>query len=79
MKSQGIPPGIVKRAAQVPQPYALFIYLDCIPYCEIAEYDHKAFNMALDIWKRATLPSLKKSEVSYYLRGKDLTISQTKL
>ena len=79
MKPQEIPPCIVKRAAQVPQPYALFIYLDCIPYCEIAEYDPKSFKLSLDIWKRFTLPSLKKSEVSYYLRGKDLTIVQTKL
>jgi hypothetical protein len=79
MKPQGIPTGIIKRAAQVPQPYALFIYLDCIPYCEIAEYDPKDFKLALAAWRRTMLPFLKKSEVSYYLRGKDLTISQTKL
>jgi hypothetical protein len=79
MKPLVIPPGIVKRAAQVPQPYAFFIYLDCIPYCEIAEYDPRSFKMALDIWKRQTLPSLRKSDVSYYVRGKDLTIAPVKL
>jgi hypothetical protein len=79
MKPLVTPPGIVKRAAQVPQPYALFIYLDCIPYCEIAEYDPRSFKMALDIWKRQTLPSLRKSDVSYYVRGKDLTIAPVKL
>lgn len=79
MKSQVVPPGIVKRAAQVPQPFALFIYLDCIPYCEIAEYEQKSFKLALDLWKRTTLPSLRKSDVSYYVRGKDLTIAPVKL
>jgi hypothetical protein len=79
MKPQIIPPGIVKRAAQVPQPYALFIYLDSIPYCEIAEHDPKSFKLALDLWKRQTLPSLKKSVVSYYIRGKVLPLSPTKL
>jgi hypothetical protein len=79
MKPLVIPPGIVKRAAQVPQPHALFIYLDCIPYCEIAEYDPRSFKMALDIWKRQTIPSLRKSDVSYYVRGKDLTIAPVKL
>ena len=46
------PAGIVKRAAQVPQPFALFLYLDAVPYCEIAERTDKAFNLSMADWRK---------------------------
>lgn len=59
-KALQIPPpsGIVKRAAQVPQPFALFLYLDQIPYCEIAERDKKDFELALAQWRKVNLRPL---------------------
>jgi hypothetical protein len=73
-----IPVGIVKRAAQVPQPFALLLFLDCVPYCEIAERDSRTFNLALAGWRRSTLPTLARSNVRYFLRGKDLAITEVK-
>jgi len=70
-----IPAGVFKRAAQVPQPFALFIFLDSIPYCEVAERDAAAFKLSLAQWKRnGNLDALKKSAVRFFLRGKDLAI-----
>ena len=74
---RGIPAGIVKRAAQVPQPFALLIYLDSIPYCEIAERDEASFRLSLAQWKRGgNLDALKKSNVRYFTRGKDLALRE---
>lgn len=72
------PSGIVKRAAQVPQPFALFLYLDAVPYCEIAERTEKAFILALADWRRSTLPSLARSEVRYFLRDKTFALTEVR-
>lgn len=72
------PAGIIKRAAQVPQPFALLIYLDAVPYCEIAERTEKAFSLALADWRRSTLPSLARSEVRYFLRDKTFAITEVR-
>jgi hypothetical protein len=72
------PAGIVKRAAQVPQPFALLIYLDAVPYCEIAERTEKAFSLSLADWRRSTLPSLLRSDVRYFLRDKTFALTEVR-
>ena len=72
------PVGIVKRAAQVPQPFALLIFLDAVPYCEIAERTEKAFSLALADWRRSTLPSLARSDVRYFLRDKTFALTEVR-
>lgn len=71
-----VPAGIVKRAAQVPQPFALFIYLDAIPYCELADKTEKAFRASLADWRKAVLPTLARSEVRYFYRDGDRDIRE---
>lgn len=71
-----IPAGIVKRAAQVPQPFALFIYLDSIPYCELAEKSERNFKAAVGEWRKSVLPSLARSDVRYFYRDGDRAISE---
>ena len=71
-----IPAGIVKRAAQVPQPFALLIYLDSIPYCEVAEKTEKAFRLSLTDWRKSVLPTLARSEVRYFYRDGSRTIGE---
>ena len=72
------PPGIVKRAAQVPQPFALFIYLDQIPYCEIAERTKKDFELSLARWRKVNLPSLARSDVRYFIRNLDFVLTEVR-
>lgn len=79
-KALQIPPpsGIVKRAAQVPQPFALFLYLDQIPYCEIAERDKKDFELALAQWRKVNLPALTRSDVRYFIRNLDFVLTEVR-
>lgn len=63
-----VPASIVKRSAAVPQPNALFILLDGIPYCEVAEYSSKEFAEAFKWWKKETYPTLEKSIVRFFHR-----------
>jgi hypothetical protein len=72
------PSGIVKRAAQVPQPFALFLYLDQIPYCEIAERDKKDFELALARWRKVNLPALTRSDVRYFIRNLDFVLTEVR-
>ena len=67
MKSS-IPSSIVKRSAAVPQPNAVFILLDGIPYCEVAEYTDKEFLEAYACWQLETLPTLENSVVRFFYR-----------
>ena len=73
-----MPSNIVKRAAQVPQPCALFILLDGIPYCEIAERRTDQFKNALVSWRRVNLPTLVRSQVRYFIRDKDLALTEVR-
>jgi hypothetical protein len=63
-----VPASIVKRSAAVPQPNAVFILLDGISYCEVAEYTEKEFLNAFADWHKETLPTLKKSNVRFFYR-----------
>jgi hypothetical protein len=73
-----IPAGIIKRAAQVPQAFALFIYLDSIPYCELAETTEKAFKLSLADWRKSVLPTLARSEVRYFHRDGKRQIAEVR-
>ena len=73
-----VPSGIVKRAAQVPQPFALFIMLDGYPYCEVAERTSRDFELSLATWRRGILPSLLRSNVRYFVRNKDLALTEVR-
>jgi len=72
------PAGIVKRAAQVPQPFALFLYLDAVPYCEIAERSAKNFSLSMADWRKATLPSLARSDVRFFLRDNTFVLTEVR-
>lgn len=73
-----LPLSIFKRAAQVPQPWALFILLDSYPYCEFAERTKRGFDDELQAWRKVTLPTLKRSAVRYFVRDGSGTITETK-
>ena len=64
------PVGITRLASATPEPYALFIMLDGEPHCEIAEKNHRAFEKSFCIWFKDTLPTLKRSVVRYFMRGR---------
>lgn len=67
---QSLPASIVKRSAAVPQPNAVFILLDGIPYCEVAERTEVDFLFAYGDWKRETYPTLENSIVRFFHRTK---------
>lgn len=73
-----IPGAIIKRAAQVPQPCALFILLDAIPYCEIAERNPKEYELAFVNWRRSILNTLARSNVRYFVRNLDFGIVEVR-
>ena len=62
------PSSIVKRSAAVPQGFAVFIFLDGIAYCEVAEYNKADFEKAYKVWKKDIFPTLAKSKVRYFYR-----------
>jgi len=64
------PACITRLASATPEPYALFIMLDGEPHCEVAEKNHRAFQRSFDTWCKDTLPTLKRSVVRYFMRGR---------
>lgn len=58
-KPKPTPGGIIKLAAAIPERYALFIYLDSIPYCELKARRMPEFTEKLSAWKRENLSSLR--------------------
>lgn len=58
-KPKPTPGGIIKLAAATPEQYALFIYLDSIPYCELKARRMAEFTDKLAAWKRDNLASLR--------------------
>ena len=67
MKSS-IPASIIKRSAAVPQPNAIFILLDGISYCEVAEHYENEFKESYAYWRKETLPTLENSNVRFFYR-----------
>ena len=66
-----IPASIIKRSAAVPQANAIFILLDGIAYCEVAERTEIDFLFAYEDWKKETLPTLENSVVRFFYRTKN--------
>lgn len=64
------PAGITRLASATPEPYALFIMLDGHPTCEVAEKNPKAFQKSFDRWCKEHLPTLERSVVRYFMRGR---------
>lgn len=64
------PAGITRLASATPEPYALFIMLDGEPTCEVAEKNPKAFRKSFDKWCNENLPTLERSVVRYFIRGR---------
>lgn len=71
-----IPPSIIKRAASITQPLALFIILDGIPYCEAAGRTKKEYDAMMLNWRKTTLPTLRRSNVRYFERDKTGAITE---
>jgi hypothetical protein len=61
---------ITRLASATPEPYALFIMLDNEPHCEVKEKNPRAFQRAFDTWSKKTLPTLERSVVRYFMRGR---------
>jgi hypothetical protein len=73
-----IPAAIFKRAAHVPQKFALFILLDSIPYCEAAGRTKREYDAEFQNWRKITLPTLKRSVVRYFQRDGSGEITEFK-
>lgn len=68
-KPKPTPGGIIKLAAATSEPYALFIYLDSIPYVEVKANRLNDFGDKLAGWKRDNLASLRPPvSVRYFMR-----------
>lgn len=74
--SKETPASVIKRAASVPQPLALFIILDGIPYCEAAGRTKKEYDAMMLDWRKTTLPTLRRSNVRYFERDKTGAITE---
>lgn len=79
-KPKPTPSSIYKLAAATPEPFALFIHLDGLPYCEVKARRLAEFTEKLYEWKRGNLPSLRPPVVvRYFLRTtKDLAIQEVR-
>jgi len=61
---------ITRLASAIPEPYALFIMLDGEAHCEVKEKNPRLFQRSIDIWYVKTLPTLERSVVRYFIRGR---------
>lgn len=77
-KPKPIPSGIFKINALTPEPYALFIFLDSIPYVEVKAKRMAEFIEALEIWKRDNLASLRPPVSVRYFIKTDLYINEVR-
>lgn len=79
-KPKTIPAGIIKLAAKTPEPFALFICLDSLPYCEVKSSRLAEFTDKLAAWKKDNLASLRPPvSVRFFLRTtKDLAIQEVR-
>ena len=77
-KPKHVPSGIYKLNAMTPEPYALFIYLDGIPYVETKAKRMAAFTEALAIWKRDNLASLRPPVSVRYFVKTELYINEVR-
>lgn len=77
-KTKLIPSGIIKLASNTPEPFALLIFLDGFPYCEVKASSMSEFAERLADWKKKNLDSLRPPvSVRFFLRTtKDLAIQE---
>jgi hypothetical protein len=68
-KPKPTPASIYKLAAVTPEPFALFIHLDSMPYCEVKAQRMADFTEKLAFWKRDNLASLRAPvSVRFFIR-----------
>lgn len=71
-KPKPTPLGVFKLSAATPEYYALFIYLDNYPYCEVKSWRLDEFVYKLATWKRDNLASLRSPvSVRFFARSKE--------
>ena len=73
-----MPSSIIKRAASIPEPNALFILLDGIAYVEAFHINRIAFDNIMSAWISEILPTLRRSQVRYFLRNKNLALTEVR-
>ena len=61
-----VPTGIERIARTVPKVYALLLWLDGYPYVEMTARRHADFLTDLNLWKKNTYPSLRRSDVRFF-------------
>jgi len=61
-----VPTGIERIARTVPNVYALLLWLDGYPYVEMTARKHADFLTDLNLWKKNTYPSLRRSDVRFF-------------
>jgi hypothetical protein len=61
-----IPTGIERIARTFQKQYALLIFLDGYPYVELTARKSADFLTDLNLWKRNTYPSLRRSDVRFF-------------
>lgn len=77
-KPKPIPSGIFKLNAMTPEPYALFLYLDSMPYVEVKAKRMAEFTEALAIWRHENLASLRPPVSVRYFVKTDLYINEVR-
>ncbi|CAB5217651.1 hypothetical protein UFOVP201_2 [uncultured Caudovirales phage] len=63
-----IPRKITSKAATIKHKFCLLLFLDGEAYLEIYSDRSADFTYSLEDWKRNTLPSLRKSNVQFFVR-----------
>jgi hypothetical protein len=61
-----VPTGIERIARTVSGQYALLLFLDSYPYVELTARKHADFLTDLNLWKKNTYPSLRRSDVRFF-------------
>ena len=77
-KPKPTPSGIYKLNAMTPEAYALFIFLDGMPYVEVKAKRMADFTEALAIWKRDNIASLRPPVSVRFFVKTDLYINEVR-
>jgi hypothetical protein len=77
-KPKPTPAGIYKLNAMTPEAYALFIFLDSMPYVEVKAKRMAEFTEALAIWKRDNIASLRPPVSVRFFVKTDLYINEVR-
>jgi hypothetical protein len=77
-KPKPIPSGIYKLNAMTPEPYALFIFLDSMPYVEVKSKRMADFTEKLAIWRHENLASLRPPVAVRFFVKTELYINEVR-